>query len=303
MSAADSSATQINELHFRSWERDLRSRNRSDLTIKTYRQAFNHLIARFPDRDVAELTPQEIKTHIAASLVELRDTTVETRYCILRAFYNWAVGEDIISQSPMAKMTKPKIQDVPPPILPDEHLKALLAACDGKSFLDRRDTAIIRLWCEPGSPRVAEMVGIRMRDDLDMARDMVRLHGKGDKVRFIPFGTKTGQAIDRYLRLRSRHRAADSPMLWLSQRGGPITVAGLGNMLSKRARQAGIGHIHPHQLRHTAAHNWADSGGSEGDAMELFGWTSSQMPRRYGRSASTARAHRAARRASLGDRL
>lgn len=299
----DPPAARINRMHFRSWERELRARNRADLTVKTYRQAYDHLVARYPDRDVTELTTDDLRRHVAASLIELKATTVGIRFRALRAFYNWAVAEEIIERSPMARMTEPKITDEPPAVLDDADLRKLLKACEGKTFMDRRDMAIIRLFCEPGSPRVAEMASIRIEEDLDMGRDLVRVRGKGDRVRFIPFGSKTGQALDRYLRMRAKHPAARSPMLWLGNRSGAMTAGGIGQMLTRRAEQAGIGHVHPHQLRHTAAHAWADSGGSEGDAMELFGWKSPEMPRRYGRSARTARAHRAARRASLGDRL
>lgn len=302
-STDDSPAARLSLMHFRSWERELRARNRSDLTVRTYWQAYEHLIARYPDRDTAELTTDDLRGHIAASLTELKATTVAIRFRGLRAFYNWAVAEEIIDRSPMAKMTEPNVTDVPPDVLDDDELRKLLKACEGKTFMDRRDTAIIRLFCEPGSPRAAEMAAIRVDEDLDMGRDLVRVRGKGDRVRFIPFGAKTGQALDRYLRMRSKHPHAKSPMLWLGNRSGPMVAGGIGQMLSRRSKQAGIGHKYPHQLRHTAAHAWADSGGSEGDAMELFGWKSPDMPRRYGRVARTTRAHRAARRASLGDRL
>jgi site-specific recombinase XerD len=138
---------------------------------------------------------------------------------------------------------------------------------------------------------------------LDLRHDQVTIHGKGDRVRVIPFGAKTGQAIDRYLRQRVKHRDVKLPALWLGARGMGLTPSGLTQMLRRRAGQAGVGHVHPHQLRHTAAHVWADSGGSEADAMVLFGWRSPEMPRRYGRSAATERAQRAARRISPADRF
>jgi site-specific recombinase XerD len=300
--SAQDPAAAINDLHFRSWQRHLRTARRSELTIGSYRLAFDDLTARHPGRDITDLTQTDIQDYLIDALGRLKDTTVAIRFRSLRAFYNWAVREEILDRSPMSRLREPKVTDEPPKVLPDDDLKALLKTCAGKTFEDRRDTAIIRLFCEPGSPRVAEMAGIQM-GDLDMSRDTARVHGKGNKVRIIPFGAKTGQAFDRYLRVRAKHRLADSPALWLGGRGGPMTGSGIGQMLGRRSVQAGIGHVHPHQLRHTAAHAWADSGGSEGDAQELFGWASAEMPRRYGRSARTARAHRASRRMSLGDRL
>jgi site-specific recombinase XerC len=288
-------------MHLAAYTRHLRARNRSPGTIAGYRDAIQALAGRHPGVDVTDLTPADIDHYLIDMLSRVAATTTGIHFRSLRAFFNWAVREDIIGRSPMAGMTAPKPTDEPVPVVSDDDLRLLLAVCGGGDFDARRDVAIIRLWCEPGSPRVAEMAGLTL-DDLDLRHDQVTITGKGDKVRRVPFGAKTGTAVDRYLRLRARHRHARTPRLWLGARG-PLTISGLAQMLRRRSRQAGVGHIHPHQLRHTSAHNWADAGGSDQDAMVLFGWSSPEMPRLYGRSAGEERARRAARRASLGDRL
>jgi integrase len=74
-------------------------------------------------------------------------------------------------------------------------------------------------------------------------------------------------------------------------------------MLHRRRRQAAIPAIHPHQLRHTAAHNWLAAGGNEGDAMRLFGGRTREMLGRYGAALADVRAREAFRRIAPGDQL
>lgn len=298
-----------NEITIASYKRHLKIKGRSQRTAQNYEEAIRQLAHHHRDADVLELSRKDVEDYLLAVQAippragRTSSTTVVNRYRALRALYNWALREELIDVSPMVRIPEPAVPDRPIPVVPDDALVKLLRACMGTDYDARRDTAIIRLWCEPGSPRVAEMAGITV-DDLDMHHDQVTLHGKGGKVRVIPFGAKTGQALDRFLRVRRKHPLAKRyEQLWLGGRDKPLTPSGLQQMLERRCDRAGIAYIHPHQLRHTAAHVWADSGGGDGDAMALFGWTSPEMPRRYGRSAQVERAQRAARRRSLGDRL
>lgn len=199
-------------------------------------------------------------------------------------------------------MSQPSTPQKLIPIVADDELTALLATCAGKTFLERCDTALIRLLMDTGA-RLAEITLLNV-DDLDLKRDLVLVHGKGDKQRAIPFGEKTGQALIRYLRARAKHKGCDSPALFLPDRGrSRLAPNGVKIMLRRRGERAGISQMHAHRLRHTLAHEWQVQGGNETDLMAIMGWDSPEMLRRYGRSAAAIRAQQSHRTLNLGNRV
>src|SRR5262249_34581785 len=154
----------------------------------------------------------------------------------------------------------PRVPDVPALVLNREQLEALLRTCTGRDFTSRRDNAIIRLFVDNGMRR-GELANLRL-DDLDFDQDVPYVIGKGRRPRACPFGAKTAQALDRYLRERNRHQSRDLTWLWLGKKGR-LSDSGVLQMIRRRGEEAGLGQIHPHQLRHSFAHAWLASGGNE----------------------------------------
>jgi site-specific recombinase XerC len=177
-------------------------------------------------------------------------STVSLTYRALQQWTKWLVEEEEMDADPMAKMSTPIVPEVPVPLVPDGDLKQLVAACAGKDFPSRRDTALIRMFLDTGA-RLSEIAALGVAD-VTLGRDanLARVVGKGRRPRDLPFGAKTAQALDRYLRVRARHTHAGLPALWLGSRSGAMTSSGVYQVIRRRARQAGLPPLHPHQLRH-----------------------------------------------------
>lgn len=288
----------------KSFARALRADGKAPRTIVLYglsvRMFAEWLEAQGRPATVDELTRAAIREWLATLADDHTASTVRTRYRGLYRFAGWAVVEGEIDKHPMTGMSPPTPKAKPVPILSDEQLTALIRTCKGRTFLDRRDEAIIRVLLDTGV-RVSELSGLTVAG-VDLDNRMALVRGKGDKIRPVYFGARTTAALDRYVRARGAHRLAESEALFLSQRG-PLSPDGVREIIRNRGLAAGIEGLHPHRFRHTFAHDFMLSGGQGQDLKRLAGWSSDVMLERYGASGADVRAKAAAERLRRGDRV
>lgn len=286
-----------------SWTLDLRSPVRRGAKPKRPRTITLYLdeVARFArwlaDHERPSPNPGDLAgvTHAdaVAWVGDLRNaglspSTIRSRWVALRSLYGWAHEEEIVTTNPMARINVPKADEPPPAVLTDDEIRLLLKACAGTTFNDRRDLALIRFMLASGV-RVSEACALEI-SDVDLGARLVAVtDGKGGKSRVARIDVTTAAAIDRYKRERGRHRLASLPNLWIGHRG-PVTRKGVPSILAKRAELAGIGHIHPHQLRHSWAHRAKASGASTEDLQNLGGWSDAKVMARYGAALAQQRA-------------
>jgi integrase len=308
------------------FRRSLQRRNRSPRTIGVYREKFDmfwrwalaagepldpadvdHLVLnRWNDWMLATPATRNGKPIMVTDPTTgervpklLEASTRRIAFRNLRPFFSWYAREFDVANPFDRADTPGDDQPVPIPVVDLDQARRLLAVCQGKGFIERRDTALLLVLADTGA-RLGELVNLKV-DDWDRRSDLLLLDGKTG-MRAVPVGTATGEALARYLRLRKSHPDAALPALWLGGKGR-LSESGVAQLLRRRCEEAGIPRINPHRFRHTWAHEFRAAGGSEGDLMYLAGWSSSAMAHRYGRSTAAERAQKAARTFSLGDRL
>lgn len=268
--------------------RDLKARNSSRETIRSYTESVEQLAAYvekhgLPSEPIS-ISRETVESYIASILASRMPTTAATRFRACKAFFRYLEDEGELT-SPMRGMKAPTVPENPPPLLDDIQLKKLIKSCDD-TFEGRRDEAILRVLID-GGPRRSELTNMRL-EDLDLNHGFIWVTGKGNRRRRVPLTAVTVRALDRYLRRRAVHPQSSSSALWLGQRG-QLSDSGIAQVVSSRGRKAGL-RTRPHLLRHVSAHRYLSNGGREGDLMQLMGWRSRAMLNRYGASAASDRA-------------
>ncbi|MCK2241908.1 MULTISPECIES: tyrosine-type recombinase/integrase [unclassified Crossiella] len=298
----------------RDWDRTLRSGNYPETTRYNYLLAAAQLAGYLaehspdPDADEAAEDPTAVtRAHVEsfqAWMIETRSAaTALNKHKGLQQFFKWLRDdEEEIDRSPMERVRQPKPPKKLIPVIRDEDTKKVLTTCKGKSFVNLRDEALIRLYYNTGA-RLSEVGNVNL-DDLNLNTDSVHYHGKGNRDRRVRFGPRTARALSRYLRARDKHVGANLPHLWLAERGARrLAPNGIKIMIKRRGLRVGLTGVHAHRWRHNFAHEWKRAGGDTGDLMLLLGWTSEDMPRHYGESAAAERAQETQLRMGIGENV
>ena len=168
----------------------------------------------------------------------------------IKSFYKYlTVRTKQLEENPVAELEYPKLRKSLPKYLTMEQSARLLASVDGQNKL--RDYAILMLFLNCGIRR-SELVGLNITD---VYEDRIRVVGKGNKERFVYFGSPCKKAIDAYMVERNKKQLTDNRALFGSRNGNRISVTAVHRLVDKALLQAGIDptQFSAHKLRHTAA--------------------------------------------------
>src|SRR6266511_1966056 len=204
------------------WRVTLEADGYAPKSVRTYQAGMasfaGWLVANHPQLDPADLKRAHVRGWIADVRGRNGATTAATYYAGVRHFAKWLQAEGEIAANPTDGVRCPVPTEPSTPVLSSDELKALLGTCSRQTFTGARDAAIIMLLAD-GGLRSSELHGLSVAD-VDQANRIVYVAGKGTgrrgpRHRAVPFGVRTAQALNRYLRARERHPFHESAALWL----------------------------------------------------------------------------------------
>jgi integrase/recombinase XerC len=234
----------------------------------------------------AGVTPAVVRGFMARVAGKCGATSLGRKLSAIRTFHRFLVREGLATANPARLVASPKKPKNLPQVLPEEEVAALVEAPALAKPLELRDRAFLELMYASGL-RVAELVALDL-GDLDAGEGLVRVLGKRNKERVVPFGRKASAALRRWI-AEGRPALTTGPdhgpaatALFLNYRGGRLSTRSVARRLSRWVLASGLPrHVHPHVLRHCFATHLLSSGADLRGIQELLGHASLSTTQRY----------------------
>jgi integrase/recombinase XerC len=296
-------------------------RNASPHTLTNYRRDLEQFVSYLTPPGVKEPTAKEVTQHEIREYVAhlhhqgLEKTSVARKLAALRSFFKYCVRDGVLQENPARLVATPKLPKRIPSVLSAEEINAFLdqlarisarpappAAAqprgelaharqrprDESHLLLRRDRALLEMLYASGL-RVSELTGLNLAD-IDQKERILRVRGKGNKQRIVPYGSKAEEALAAYwpvrnellLRALDDKRRVDPEAVFLNYAGRRLTQRSVGRILKKYVRLVNINwDLHPHSLRHAFATHLLADGADLRAIQELLGHQSLSTTQKY----------------------
>ena len=215
---------------------------------------------------------QDVQGYFADRFDQTRASTANRRLTVLRRFYQWALRDKHLSTDPTLKLLTARQAPRLPKTLSEAQVEALLAAPNTETPLGLRDCAMLELLYASGL-RVSELVGLPMLS-LNLREGVLRITGKGNKERLVPFGEEAADSLQQYL---TQARPVllgkqNSSAVFVTQQGTAMSRVMFWKLIKKYALLADI-HVplSPHTLRHAFATHLLNHGADLRAVQMLLG--------------------------------
>ena len=229
------------------------------------------------DRDVVRLWVVEMMDKGEAT------TTVNRKLSTLRSFYKFLRMKGITDKSPVQGIKGPKNKKPLPQFVKEADMDKLLDDADidlGEGFMGIRNRTVIAVFYETGM-RMAELIGLDDRD-IDFGTRTIKVTGKRDKQRFIPFGNELDVRLHQYLEARNEAFGPTQGAFFLNQKGERIPRHQVYHLVKDAlSKVSDVSKKSPHVLRHTFATSMLNHNAELGAVKELLGHNSLQTTEIY----------------------
>lgn len=254
---------------------------RSPKTVRGYESDLASFAAQYPA--LSDFRLDNLRLWLAHSLEEGKSrSTLARRTAAVRGFSTWLYREGLSSIDHAAKLKTPKQQRYLPTVLSESQAVTFLDQVDAESEPERlRNIAIMELLYATGI-RVAELCALNIQD-IDFSRRMLKVTGKGNKQRMVPFGENSQKALENWLSPGGRGEivSQDPQAVFLGVRGKRLDPRQVRRIVERTAREMELAHVSPHSLRHSAATHLLNGGADLRVVQELLGHSSLQTTQIY----------------------
>jgi len=234
-------------------------RNYSSATIESYAKDLaefqDFMEGQNPDASWASAQSDDVREWVIYLLDEQRlaASSVNRKLSALRSYYKYLRRMGRVSVNPMEKVTAPKKRKPLPHFVRESEMDRLLELTkEDRSFMGIRDRLILMVFYETGIRR-AELLG--MTDaSVDLAARQIKVTGKRNKQRIVPFGEELAREFEAYLNAREELQGVKDPMLFVNENGAAVTESQVSNLVKKYLSMVTtIEKKSPHVLRHSFA--------------------------------------------------
>lgn len=253
----------------------LRSRALSENTLRAYQVDIEDLLGFLKTR---ELELEALRDWVfALSEAGASKSTLARKISSVKSFTAFLFEQGALTADPGLRLRAPKLDRPLPKVATEPSMKQIFDRLEQRAAEDEpaalRDLLIFELLYATGM-RVSELAGLDV-SHFDFSRQLVRVRGKGNKERMLPYGERAALALDRYLRLaRPKLNAQDLPALLVSSRGKRVGVRQIYALVASQLETTPTGAAGPHTLRHSAATHLLDHGADLRAVQEILGHAS-----------------------------
>ena len=222
---------------------------------------------------VADVTQPVISEYLAARKQSgLAASSIKLIIVALKIFFRFLAGKSAVGRDPTETLTLPRIERYLPETLNELQVERLIESIDTKQPLGLRDRAILELLYASGL-RISELANARL-ENFNAEERILRVTGKGNKMRLVPVGRKACEAVAAYLsterpKLVKRRTSSE---IFLSSRGTKLSTTRIWQIVKSCARRSGLeANIYPHLLRHSFATHLLSNGADLRIIQEMLG--------------------------------